>query len=287
MANFAELDEQTYRKRQCTVISKVFNYRRLEFVAEYNPKKIAVINIKDLDGVKNAINIITPDGSKIFQSITAAGKTEWIEQFEVALKWDQQQKKSKKGPAPQPPKNKVANTPPTSEKSVDLTPTETPPKTIPEGNSVSELINTSADEIQTYIAQRHFEEAESLVKRCQELLSQNKNVENANELELKVQQLEKQLTEVLLQELSKCHARNLQVALRSSRRCLQILVNMGKARQACGTLLKVCSIALRTAQREARKNNAEISELFFCDLAQVACEFLQSFETQPACVSGK
>lgn len=255
-------------------------------MAEYNPKKIAVINIKDLDGVKNAINIITPDGSKIFQSITAAGKAEWIEQFEVAFKWDQQQKKSKKGPAPQPPKNKVANTPPLSEKSVDLTPTQPMPSKF-NGNNGPEWIYTATDEIQTFIAQRHFEEAEMLVKRCQDLLSEDKSFDIAMEIESKVQQLEKQLMEVLLQELSKCHARNLQVALRSSRRCLQILVNMGKARQACGTLLKVCSLALRTAQREARKNNTEISELFFCDLAQVACEFLSSFETQPACVSGK
>ncbi|XP_037808472.1 exocyst complex component 8 [Lucilia sericata] len=289
-----ELDGNDYRPIQrvffflfndVLIVCKVKHDKRLEFVAEYNPKTLAVINIKDLDGVKNAINIMTPDGSKIFQSITPAGKAEWIEQFEVALKWDQQQKKLKKGPAPQPPKNKAANTPPTSVKSLDLTATEAKPKPKLQGNNGPDWIYTATDEIQTFIAQRHFEEAESLVKRCQEFLSQGKGSDNASDIESKVQHLEKQLMQVLLQELSKCHARNLQVALRSSRRCLQILVNMGKARQACGTLLKVCSIALRTAQREARKNNAEISELFFCDLAQVACEFLASFDTQPACVS--
>lgn len=55
-------------------LMKILLFRRLEFLTEYDPKKIAVINIKDLDGVRNAINIITPDGSKIFQSVTAAGK---------------------------------------------------------------------------------------------------------------------------------------------------------------------------------------------------------------------
>lgn len=197
--------------------------------------------------------------------------------MQVAIRWDQQQRKAKKGPAPQPP---------TNEKLLDLSPTDAQIcKT--EENFGPEWIHTAVDEIQTFIAQRNFEEAESLTKRCQEYLSQDKSFVNAVEIELKIEQLEKQLMDILLLELSKCHARNLQVALRSSRRCLQILVNMGKARQACGTLLKVCSIALRTAQREARKNNAEISELFFCDLAQVACEFLASFESQPACVSGK
>lgn len=241
-----------------------------------------------MDGVKNAINIITPDGSKIFQSITPAGKAEWIEQLEIAFRWDQQQKKTKKGPAPQPPKSQGPPTPTTiSGKSMDISPTESVPNKVEE-NLGPEWIRTATDEIQTSIAQRHFEDAESLIKRCQDFLKQDKTFANATDIEEKVKHLEKQLTDVLLGELSKCHARNLQVALRSSRRCLQILVNMGKARQACGSLLKVCSIALRTAQREARKNNAEISELFFCDLAQVACAFLLTFESQqPACVSGK
>ncbi|XP_073814639.1 exocyst complex component Exo84 [Musca autumnalis] len=292
-----ELDSNDYRPIQIVffflfndvlIVCKVKHDKRLEFIAEYDPKKIAVINIKDLNGVKNAINIITPDGSKIYQSVTPAGKIEWIEQFEVAFRWDQQQKKSKKGPAPHPPKAKGSTTPTTnSERSADLSPTESESVVVrkEEENVGPEWIQSATDEIQTFIAQRHFEEAESLIKRCQDFLEKNKNFVGAVEIEEKVKHLERQLTDVLLQELSKCHARNLEVALRSSRRCLQILVNMGKARQACGTLLRVCSSALRTAQREARKNNAEISELFFCDLAQVACAFLMSFESQPACVS--
>lgn len=261
----------------------LFKSRRLEFISEYDPKKIAVINIKDLNGVKNAINIITPDGSKIYQSITPAGKTEWIEQFEVAFRWDQQQKKPKKGPAPQPPKPNNSNN-----LTVDISPTDSQSAVVrKEENMAPDWIHSATDEIETFIAQRHFEDAESLIKRCKDFLQQSKTFVGVVEIEEKVMQLERQLADVLLQELSKCHARNLEVALRSTRRCLQILVNMGKARQASGTLLKVCSIGLRTAQKEARKNNAKISELFFCDLAQVACAFLLSFESQPACVSGE
>lgn len=125
------------------------------------------------------------------------------------------------------------------------------------------------------------------MKRTQEYLAQDSKFLKATEIAEKIKTLEMNLTNVLLQELSNCHCRNLQVTLRASRRPLKLLADMGRARQACGTLLKVCTVALRTAQREARKNNAEISELFFCDLAQVACEFLSAFEQQPACVSGR
>lgn len=41
---------------------------------EYDATKIAVINIKDLDGVKNAINVITPEEVKVFQCISATTK---------------------------------------------------------------------------------------------------------------------------------------------------------------------------------------------------------------------
>lgn len=109
----------------------------------------------------------------------------------------------------------------------------------------------------------------------------------ADVIQAKIKQQEQKLTNVLLQELSNSHNRNLQIALREVRRPLKILVEMGRSRQASATLLKVCTVSLRVAQREARRNNAEISELFFCDLTQVACDFLCAFEQQPACVSGE
>lgn len=95
------------------------------------------------------------------------------------------------------------------------------------------------------------------------------------------------LANVLLLELSGCQSRSLHAALRSSRRPLKLLASMGREREACGTLLRVCSSAIRTSQRQARRNNLGISELFFCDLAQVAIEFLKAFSQQAACVSSK
>lgn len=73
----------------------------------------------------------------------------------------------------------------------------------------------------------------------------------------------------------------------SSRRPLKLLAEINKAREACGTMLKVCTAAIRASQRQARRNNLEISQLFFCDLAQVATEFLKAFKNQAACMSSK
>lgn len=104
---------------------------------------------------------------------------------------------------------------------------------------------------------------------------------------MQIKQLKNNLSHVLLFELSNCQSRSLHAALISSRRPLKLLAEMGKGREACGTLLKVCTSAIRTSQRQARRNNLEISQLFFCDLAQVACEFLKAFNAQAACISSK
>jgi len=56
------------------IISKIKHDKKLEFISQYETAKIGVINIKDLDGVRNAMNIITTDGSKIFQCMSSAAK---------------------------------------------------------------------------------------------------------------------------------------------------------------------------------------------------------------------
>ncbi|XP_031627430.1 exocyst complex component 8-like, partial [Contarinia nasturtii] len=106
-----ELDAEKYYRPICRVyffllndlliVGKVKHDKKLEYAAQYDATKIAVINIKDLDGVKNAINVITPDDSKIFQCISVTTKNEWIDKFEMALKFNQVKKK--KAPAPKPP----------------------------------------------------------------------------------------------------------------------------------------------------------------------------------------
>lgn len=104
---------------------------------------------------------------------------------------------------------------------------------------------------------------------------------------MKVRQLKNELSGVLLDEISNCQTRSLYAALVSCRVKLKLLADMNKDREACGTMLKVCTAAIRSSQRQARRNNMEISQLFFCDLAQVASEFLKAFKNKGACMSSK
>ncbi|XP_058450299.1 exocyst complex component 8 isoform X2 [Malaya genurostris] len=267
------------------VLAKIKHDKKLEFLTEYDTKKIAVINIKDLDGVnKNAINVITSDGARIFQCVNSASKLEWIDKFEVAIKFHQL--KHKKGPAPQPPTSLRFEQ--KQQKSIDselcLSPTASEVAAIAE-NLAPDWLVSAPEEIQAEIAQRHFEDSLALVQKCEEYLVKDSTFRGASETAGKIKTLKSTLSSVLMQELSSSQSRSLQAALRSSRRPLKLLVEMGKAREASGILLRVCSSAIRTSQRQARRNNLAISELFFCDVAQVASEFLRAFNSKASCTS--
>lgn len=256
--------------------------RKLEFLNQYEIKKLAVINIRDRDGVKNAINLMTIDGSRIFQCVSAVAKKEWMEKFDISIKFNQT--KHRKGPAPQPPKELKHQKSSIDNKSITSDTTLSPTSSIME-NYAPDWVIYAPEEIHAEMAQRHFEESLTLIQRVEDYIAKNKNsnVQSLNEIADKIKSMKQKLASVLLQELSNAQSRNLPV--RGSRRPLKLLIEMGKAREACGILLRVCTTAIRTSQRQARRNNLAVSELFFCDVAQVASEFLRAFKSHTACTS--
>jgi exocyst complex component 8 len=292
-----ELDPNDYRPicrshlflfNDILIVAKIKHDKKLEFMTEYETKKLAVINIKELTGVKNAINIITSDGSRIYQTMNIAAKTEWIEKFEVSVKFNQPMSsavKPKKGPAPQPPRTLQKQKSSIETQSICSDATLSPTSSIMTENLAPEWLNSAPEEIQAEIAQRHFEDSLTLIQKCEDYLQKNPPFYNSEDIQDKVKSLKTILSSVLLHELSTAQCRDLQSVLRSSRRLLKLLVEMGKSREASCILLKVCTTAIRTSQRQARRNNLPVSELFFCDLAQVASEFLRAFQSQVACTS--
>ncbi|XP_055847539.1 exocyst complex component 8 [Episyrphus balteatus] len=288
-----ELDSNDYRPIQrvffflfndILIVCKVKHDRRLEFVTQYDPRKVAVINIKDLEGVKNAINIITPDGSKIIQCVTLAGKNEWIEKFEAAFKFNPNNKQHKKGPAPQPPKlQKQSSSLSTKSSESKLSPNENI-NTIEE-NWGPDWLSSAPDEIEAFIVQRHFEDALGLLQKSEEHIRKDATFWNAAEISAKIKNLRTNLVNVLLQDLSNCQNRSLPLALLLSGKPLKLLVEMRRERQACATLLRVSTVTIRASQRETRRGNQDISQIFFRDMAHVVTEFLKAFGEQSACVS--
>lgn len=293
-----ELDPNDYRPicrshlflfNDLLIISKVKHDKKLEFLCEYDTKRLAVVNIKELTGVKNAINLITNNGSRIYQTINAAARSEWIEKFEISMKSSAGIPSKKKGPAPQPPilllqQQKASIDSISSDTFSVKSPTQSSINSIE--NLIPEWIFSSPEEIQSEIAQRHFEGAYLQIQKCEDYIKKNSESKGGcGEIEEKIKSLKTILGSVLLHELSFGKNRDLQSVLKSSRRILKLLVDMEKNREAATIFLKSSTVALRSSQRQARQNNLPVSELFFCDLAQVASEFLRAFRNYEACTS--
>ena len=164
--------------------------RKLEFAAQYDATKIAVINIKDLDGVKNAINVITGDGAKIFQCISPTTKSEWIDSFEIALKFNQTKQKKAQASKPTSPAKRVEEKS-SSRASYASDATLSPTSNSGEVESLDEnwgpdWLLSAAEEIQALVAQRHFEEALGLIVKCQEFFVKDSTFFNSSEVIEKV-----------------------------------------------------------------------------------------------------
>ncbi|KFB54053.1 AGAP004207-PA-like protein [Anopheles sinensis] len=190
-----ELDSNDYRPicrihlflfNEVLVLAKVKNEKKLEFQTEYETKNIAVINIKDLDGVnKNAINMITSDGARMFQCMNPAAKQEWLEKCELAIKFHQV-KKPKKAPAPQPPTSLKFDAPQKSSDSelLALSPTASEMGRVIVENLPPDWLVTAPEEIQAEIAQRHFEDSLALLQKCDEHLAQDSSFHTKRLIEL-------------------------------------------------------------------------------------------------------
>lgn len=164
----------------------------MEYAFEYDATKIAVINIKDFDGVKNAIKMIISEESKVFQCISATIKNEWIEKFEKALKFNQMKRKQnaqvfKKIPSRS---NKQMSADSNVSKSTTKNSLESE-STMSENetsniNLAPEWLLTVHEEIHTLIAQRHFEDALGLITKCEEYFTKDSSFQNASEIVQKV-----------------------------------------------------------------------------------------------------
>jgi exocyst complex component 8 len=130
-----------------------------------------------LDGVKNAIKLITNDDSKIFQCINSAAKLEWIEKLDSAIKPSSM--KAKKAPAPPKPIQTQIST------TSDLPSPEHERMSIVEKLAPDWLLS-APEEILAEIAQRHFEDSLALVQKCEDFLAKDQTFQSAADIVEKV-----------------------------------------------------------------------------------------------------
>lgn len=141
------------------IIAKIRHDKKLEFTSEYETRKIAFSNIRELTGVKNAIKIYLTDGSpKIYQTINAAAKTEWIEKFDASIKFNPAAKLKFKDSTKHLPNQRLSVE---SKNNSELTLNS---EDLSKVSDIPDWLFFAPEEIQAEIAQRHFEDSLNMIQ---------------------------------------------------------------------------------------------------------------------------
>lgn len=197
---------------------------KYKYNALYDLESFAVVNVKDNPPMKDMFKILMFPDSRIFQAENSKIKKEWLEILDETKK------------------NKVTKDRHTKEEEVPVSPVRAEVSTNPfdqeeeqqPAGEVEESVDLSLEWIQELpedldvcIAQRDFEGAVDLVDKLNEYLKEQPVNQRVKELRLKVEERLRQLTEVLVFELSP--DRSLRGGPKATRRAVCQLIRLGPA----------------------------------------------------------
>ncbi|KAM9239893.1 LOW QUALITY PROTEIN: exocyst complex component 8-like [Leptosomus discolor] len=245
---------------------------------------LAVVNVKDNPPMKDMFKLLTFPESRVFQAENAKIKKEWLEVPEETKRnralSEKRRLEQEALPQPAPPPTESTNPfeeeeeePSAGEEVVDLS---------------LEWIQELPEDLDVCIAQRDFEGAVDLLDKLNEYLG-DKPVSPLKELRAKVDEQVRQLTDVLVFELSP--DRSLRGGPRATRRAVSQLIRLDQSTKACELFLKNRAAAVQTAVRQLRIEGAtllyihKLCHVFFTSLLETAREFETDFAGNNGCYS--
>ncbi|XP_028295302.1 exocyst complex component 8 [Gouania willdenowi] len=252
--------------------------------ALYDLESFAVVNVKDNPPMKDMFKILMFPDSRIFQAENSKIKKEWLEILDETKKNKVSKDRHKKEAEPPMspvraeastnPFDEVDEGPAGAEESVDLS---------------LEWIQELPEDLDVCIAQRDFEGAVDLLDKLKDYLRDEPATPKVKELKAKVEERVRQLTEVLVFELSP--DRSLRGGPKATRRAVSQLIRLGQSTKACDLFLKNRAAAVQTAIRQLRIEGAtllyihKLCNIFFTSLLETAKEFEMDFSGNTGCYS--
>ncbi|KAM5235669.1 exocyst complex component 8 [Ctenodactylus gundi] len=277
----------------CLLVATWLPQRRgvYRYNALYPLDGLAVVNVKDNPPMKDMFKLLMFPESRIFQAENAKIKREWLEVLEATKRAlgekrrrEQEEAAAPRAPAPGPPKGtnpfeeedeEEPAAPEAEEERVDLS---------------MEWIQELPEDLDVCIAQRDFEGAVDLLDKLNQYLEGKPSPTPVTELRARVDERVRQLTEVLVFELSP--DRSLRGGPKATRRAVSQLIRLGQGTKACELFLRNRAAAVRTAVRQLRIEGAtllyihKLCHVFFTSLLETAREFETDFAgTDSGCYS--
>ncbi|KAI4497387.1 hypothetical protein M0802_007398 [Mischocyttarus mexicanus] len=268
---------------------------RYKMQAVYNLQSLAIVNIRDLGTVKLAFKLLAFPDTRVFQCATATSKKEWLDKCEQAKRaklaqengsndTDKNTNSKVKQAIPSRSMSLESNTLGIDDEEEELEYHEPPP----------EWILEVAEDLDSCIAQRHFEDAYSLLERARTYLKDTTMTPLLLEIKTKVNERGRSLIDVLIKELElSSKSKSLQGGgLRSARRIVRLLIQLNRSAQGCKLYLRLCSTMLEARVKRVKREGAivpyirQLSAIAFSNIADMAKEFLKLFPQSTNCTSG-
>ncbi|XP_068087923.1 exocyst complex component 8 [Hyperolius riggenbachi] len=271
----------------CLLIATALPNRRgmYKYNALHNLDELAVVNVKENPPMKDMFKILMFPESRIFQAENAKVKKEWLEILEETKKNKVLNDKRKKEEA-------VMVAAAVSEVSNNPFVDEEKPTEMEEAEVVDlslEWIQELPEDLDVCIAQRNFEGAVDLLDTLNNYLQDKPSTHTVQELRAKIDLRVRQLTDVLVFELSP--DRSLRGGPKATRRAVSQLIRLGQSTKACELFLKNRAAAVHTAIRQLRIEGAtllyihKLCNVFFTSLLETAKEFQMDFAGNSGCYS--
>ena len=222
---------------------------RFKLSAVYPVSTIAVVNVRDLAGIKNAWKLLAGPDVHMFQCTDADTKKKCLAAYEEAKELQKTgglpPTKFERGKSVRPKKNEPLN-PFDDEEFVD---DDEPEQTSDEGE-VAEWLAELSDTLEVHIAQREFEQAVELLKEAEEELGQQQEMSPKMLVVRDAARARREgLLRVLRSELKVTPDKSLQGGPRTARRAVSLLSSLGQADQARDLLLAHRTALLRYSER--------------------------------------
>ncbi|XP_030578114.1 exocyst complex component 8 [Archocentrus centrarchus] len=258
---------------------------KYKYNALYDLESFAVVNVKDNPPMKDMFKILMFPDSRIFQAENSKVKKEWLEILDETKKNKVSKDRHKK-------EEEVPTSPVRAEVSTnpfDMDDDEEPADAAESVNLSLEWIQELPEDLDVCIAQRDFEGAVDLLDKLNEYLRDQPVTPKVKELRGKVDERVRQLTEVLVFELSP--DRSLRGGPKATRRAVSQLIRLGQSTKACELFLKNRAAAVQTAIRQLRIEGAtllyihKLCNIFFTSLLETAKEFQMDFAGNTGCYS--
>ncbi|CAD1478288.1 unnamed protein product, partial [Heterotrigona itama] len=266
---------------------------RYKMQAAYNLESLAIVNVRDLGTVKLAFKLLAFSDTRVFQCATATSKKEWLDKCEQAKRTkliednpneatDNDKRSKEEKATPSRSMSLDSNTLGVDDEDTEYH--EPPP----------EWMLEVAEDLDSCIAQRHFEEAYGLSEKAKAYLKDAQPTPLLLEIQVKVNDRGRSLVDVLTKELeSSAEAKSLQGGgLRSARRAVKLLIQLNRSAQACQLYLRLCGAVLKARLKRVKREGAtapyakQLGAIAFSNIVEITKEFLKIFPRSTNCTSG-